>query len=185
MFSQYTVPQLKSIIKQYNIHTKISNYSKMRKELLILEMEKYLTCHDNKITVKENNFDITVKPENKIKKVINKNVEKEIEDVKNEPQLLSLGNILKLIKKLDKGEIGEDKKSLVKSLIYSLSYKYDNYTPEMIKKYKEIYKFLGTNLLRMKFSTKQEKIIEKLIYMYYTQQEELKEKKKNEKYFYK
>ena len=185
MFSQYTVPQLKSIIKQYNIHTKISNYSKMRKELLILEMEKYLTCHDNKITVKENNFDITVKPENKIKKEINKNVEKEIEDVKNEPQLLSLGNILKLIKKLDKGEIGEDKKSLVKSLIYSLSYKYDNYTPEMIKKYKEIYKFLGTNLLRMKFSTKQEKIIEKLIYMYYTQQEELKEKKKNEKYFYK
>ena len=185
MFSQYTVPQLKSIIKQYNIHTKISNYSKMRKELLILEMEKYLTCHDNKITVKENNFDITVKPEKKIKKEINKNVEKEIEDVKNEPQLLSLGNILKLIKKLDKGEIGEDKKSLVKSLIYSLSYKYDNYTPEMIKKYKEIYKFLGTNLLRMKFSTKQEKIIEKLIYMYYTQQEELKEKKKNEKYFYK
>jgi hypothetical protein len=98
MFSQYTVPQLKSIIKQYNIHTKISNYSKLRKELLILEMEKYLTCHDNKITVKENNFDITVKPEK-----INKNVEKEIEEVKNEPQLLSLGNILKLIKKLDKG----------------------------------------------------------------------------------
>jgi hypothetical protein len=55
----------------------------------------------------------------------------------------------------------------------------------MIKKYKEIYKFLGTNLLRMKFSTKQENIIEKLIYIYYTQQEELKEKKKNEKYFYK
>jgi hypothetical protein len=160
----------------------------MRKELLILEMEKYLSFHDNKIIVKENNFDITVKPEKKIKKdteKMNKNVEKEIEDVKNEPQLLSLGNILKLIKKLDKGEIGEDKNSLVKSLIYSLRYKYDNYTPEMIKKYKEIYKFLGTNLLRMKFSTKQEKIIEQLIYMYYTQQEELKEKKKNEKYFYK
>jgi hypothetical protein len=186
MFSQYTVPQLKSIIKQYNIHTKISNYSKMRKESLILEIEKYLTINDNKITVKVNNFEVTIQPQKKIKKDaenIEKNVEVKVEEA--EPQLLSLGDILKLIKRLDRGEIEEDKKSWIKSLIYSLRYKYDNYTPEMNKKYAEIYRFLGTNLLRMKLSTSQKKIIEKLIYIYYTQQEELKEKKKNEKYFYK
>ena len=188
MFSQYTVPQLKSIIKQYNIHTKISNYSKMRKESLILEIEKYLTINDNKITVKVTNFEVTIQPQNKIKKdaeKVGKNVEVEVEVEEVEPQLLSLGDILKLIKRLDKGEIGEDKKSWVKSLIYSLRYKYDNYTPEMNKKYAEIYRFLGTNILRMKLSASQKKIIEKLIYIYYTQQEELKEKKRNEKYFYK
>jgi hypothetical protein len=160
----------------------------MRKESLILEIEKYLTINDNKITVKVTNFEVTIQPQNKIKKdaeKVGKNVEVEVEVEEVEPQLLSLGDILKLIKRLDKGEIGEDKKSWVKSLIYSLRYKYDNYTPEMNKKYAEIYRFLGTNILRMKLSASQKKIIEKLIYIYYTQQEELKEKKRNEKYFYK
>ena len=184
MFNQYTVPQLKSIIKQYNIQTKISNYSKMRKELLILEIEKYLTIRiDNKITVKENNFDIKVKPERKIKKVenIKKNDEIEVEDVKDEAQLLSLGDILKLIKNLDRGEIGEDKNSWVKRLIFSLRYyKNDNYTPEN-KKYSDIYKFLGTNLKRLKLSIKQEKIIEKYINIFYTQHEKIKEQRKKEK----
>ena len=166
MFSQYTVPQLKSIIKQYNIHTKISNYSKMKKEFLILEIEKYLTINDNKITVKENNFDIIVQPE---------------KNIKNEDQLLSLGDVLKLIKKLERGDIGEDKKSSVKSLIYSLHYyKNNNYSPEN-KAYSNIYKFLGTNLKRLKLSIKQEKIIEKYIYIFYTQQEKIKEQRKKEK----
>jgi hypothetical protein len=206
MFSQYTIPQLKSIIKQYNIHTKITNYSKMRKDLLILEIEKYLTI-DNKITVKENNFDIIIEPEKKIKKEaekIKKNVEVEVEKTikkeaekikknieveKTEPQLLSLGEILKLMKKLDKqwdtGVIIEDKDYWVNSLIYSLRHKYDNYTPEMNKKYAEIYRFLGTKLFRMKLSRKQIKKLDKRINIYYTQQEELKEKKKYEKYFHK
>ena len=166
MFSQYTVPQLKSIIKQYNIHTKISNYSKLKKEFLLLEIEKYLTINDNKITVKENNFDIIVQPE---------------KNIKNEDQLLSLGDVLKLIKKLERGDIGEDKKSSVKSLIYSLHYyKNNNYSPEN-KTYSDIYKFLGTNLKRLKLSIKQEKIIEKYINIFYTQQEKIKEQRKKEK----
>jgi hypothetical protein len=52
-FTKFTVPELKNIIKQYNLRTRINGYSKMKKDELIVEMNKHLNIENDVITIKE------------------------------------------------------------------------------------------------------------------------------------
>jgi len=46
-FNKYTLKQLKEIIKNYNIHTKMKGYSKMTKDVLVTEMKLHLKFNEN------------------------------------------------------------------------------------------------------------------------------------------
>jgi ribosomal protein L24 len=79
---QLTLTKLREICKIYNVHTKISKYSKLKKDELINEMKKHLEYNNNEI-----------KPINTIIKIPSKTIEKLIEEkpkniniIKEEPK---------------------------------------------------------------------------------------------------
>ena len=149
MFSKFTIPQLKSIIKEYNLHTKISNYSKLKKELLIKEIEKHLFIMDDKIKIK-NHVEIEMKKESKETKKAN-HVK---EDIKKEekPFLIKWWDLRDTTKRFVRNDIQDNKKFWEDSFIYSIKYNYDNYTPSMIKEYNEFYEYLEFNIDEMHIS---------------------------------
>ena len=179
MFNKFTIPQLKNIIKEYNLHTKISNYSRMKKELLINEINKHLIMIGDEIKCKENNSKINlVDTKKKInvsdtKKIISKDtyLKKSKDSKKEEPklELMNYYHLRDLIKHFcrvgDIEDLDYRKSYYEDSLLYSLDYQYSNYTPEMIKEYHRFYEYLNNNIDEMIISQKtrsklQEKIKE-------------------------
>jgi len=53
-FNKYTIPQLKIIVLENYIHDKIPTHSRMKKKLLIKEIEKYLMIENGIIIIKSN-----------------------------------------------------------------------------------------------------------------------------------
>ena len=80
MFEQLTVKELKVIIKEYNLHTKISGYSRMRKSDLITEMQKHMTFENNKIKMKSNPTEIDA--EQKVKAPVIKKEKRPLQLIK-------------------------------------------------------------------------------------------------------
>ena len=66
---QLTLTKLREICRTYNIHTKISKYSKLKKDELITEMKKHLVYGNNEIL-----------PINSMVKIPTKVIEKIIEE---------------------------------------------------------------------------------------------------------
>ncbi len=60
MLKELTTTQLRKIIRQYNIHTTIKNYSKARKEDLITLIHSRIAYEDGKLIIKPNNHVIEV-----------------------------------------------------------------------------------------------------------------------------
>ena len=56
----FTVVELKKIIRQYNLHTIISNYSKLKKASLINEIKKYLHYNGEDFLIKPNDYTINI-----------------------------------------------------------------------------------------------------------------------------
>jgi hypothetical protein len=88
-FQSLSKNNLHSIVKEYNLHTKITGYYKMKKDDLISEMEKHLSIENGAIFIK-NNKKLDVEISQKLKKTTEeKPLQKEkttslLKDTKNE-----------------------------------------------------------------------------------------------------
>lgn len=78
-------------------------------------------------------------------------LEKELKEKENY-ELIKLDHIKDLIKRFVRDDVQDNKKYYENSLLYSLNFQYDNYTPEMIKKYDGIYEYLDYNIDEMHIS---------------------------------
>lgn len=69
-------------------------------------------------------------------------------------------------------DVDEGKIFLINSLVHSINFEYDNYTPEMIKDYDELISFFIDNLPEMEITKKTRELLEKVL-------EQSLQKKKN------
>ncbi len=60
MLDSLTVPSLKKVIRQYNLHTVIKGYSTMPKSQLINEIQKRLHYEGDKLVIKSNSASIEI-----------------------------------------------------------------------------------------------------------------------------
>jgi hypothetical protein len=106
-FHNLTIPDLRKVVKQYNLHTIITRYYHLNKTKLINEMKKYLVIDKNTIkSISEFTFPIKEKEKLPKKEVVKKEPKKEVVKVikKDEPKK----EVVKVIKK------DEPKKEVVK-----------------------------------------------------------------------
>ena len=54
VFDRFSVLQLKKLLKDYNLHTKIRGFYKLNKDELIKKATEYLLINNNKILIKKN-----------------------------------------------------------------------------------------------------------------------------------
>jgi hypothetical protein len=151
----FTNEQLKDVIRKYNLKTKIVGYSKMKKEDLINSILLHLNYTNNQFTLKTNVSIPKPKAELKLK----------TEAPKPAPNvyLIKLRDIKDIIKRFTRGDIENNKKYYEDSLVYSLNYQYDNYTPEIIKTNHEIFDYLKHNLEEMEVSKNTKESLKKWI----------------------
>jgi hypothetical protein len=81
---QLTLTKLREICRIYNVHTKISKYSKLKKDDLINEMKKHLEYNNNEIKPINTIIKISKIPSETIEKLIEEN--KNINIIKEEPK---------------------------------------------------------------------------------------------------
>ena len=138
-FVNFTMSELKDIIRQYNIHTKIVGYSRMTKAVIIAEMEKHLEFNNNNIVLKNHNIIIvpktkTVKPKPVIEEVIAQPAQPAIIEDVAEP--------LPLVERLTPKELVLVYRSMQKTTLQIMknSIKKDPDFPEACRAYDELRK---------------------------------------------
>lgn len=131
MFNKFNLKQLKSIIKEYNLHTSIKGYSKMKKADIITEIKKHLDIDEKyNITIKNVKTKIITPIKTPIKKketqVLNNIYENEFlkngggQDLymelrykyRNHPAMKLNNEIEEIKKRLERNDYEGDKKAI-------------------------------------------------------------------------
>ena len=176
-FKKFTVPQLREVIRKYNLYIKnlniphfqkysILNYSRMKKEELINEIEKHLLYENNNtILIKEKTTSGGFNIKQKIIKISEEQSSlKNIIPTNQNLKLIDLKDIKDIIKRFVRGDIEDNKKQWEDNLIYSLKYQYENYTIKYLYyENRSIYEYLKHNIDEMEISIKTKIELEKLI----------------------
>jgi hypothetical protein len=89
VFDRFSVLQLKKLLKDYNLHTKIRGFYKLNKDELIKKATEYLLINNNKILIKKNKNIIEMPEITNKTKTTSKNHTVEVEEspaqIKKEP----------------------------------------------------------------------------------------------------